>query len=365
MKIIGPIAGIGSRLRPFTLSKPKAFMNVAGNTVLDHILTKFLNTFDTDTELILIVGYKKRQIIDYVKKHYSDKFKLTFIEQIPRGFQDNVPYYWGLGEAVYLAHERFEDVEIDTPEQDKREGCLIFLGDMILLDEYSYLMYRYYESDVDGIITVMKVPKEDASSYGIVDVDENGIIERLVEKPKNYISNLAIAGIYAFSYNASQALFKNLKKKLDKKKEKNEEVYLTGSLQDLVDQGYKIAAVELKKGILDFGKPSSLLKGNKYLLEQQSYDIKYFQSRDVKIEKSLVKNPSYIGKNTKIINSIVGPFVSIGKNCVIKNSILENCVIEKNTQLTNIITENSIIGSNVMIENLSKENLIIGDKCIY
>lgn len=365
MKIIGPIAGIGSRLRPFTLSKPKAFINVAGKTVLDHILTKFLNTFDQETELILIVGYKKRQIIEYVKKNYSDKFKLTFIEQIPRGFQDNVPYYWGLGEAVYLAHKRFKNIEVHTPEEDKREGCLIFLGDMILLDEYSYLMYRYYESDVDGIITVMKVPKEDASSYGIVDVNNNGIIERLVEKPKQFVSNLAIAGIYAFSYHASQSLFENLNKKLAKKKQNNKEIYLTESLQDLVNQGYKIAAVELKKGILDFGKPSSLLKGNKYLLEQQSYDIEYFESRNVKIEKSLVKNPSYIGKNTQILNSIVGPFVSVGNNCQIENSILENCVIEKNTKLKNIITENSIIGSNVIIENLSKENLIIGDKCIY
>ena len=93
MKIIGPIAGIGSRLRPFTLSKPKAFIRVAGKTVLDHILTKFSNTFEPDTELIIIVGYKKRQIIQYITKNYSDKFKLNFIEQIPRGYKENVPYY--------------------------------------------------------------------------------------------------------------------------------------------------------------------------------------------------------------------------------------------------------------------------------
>ena len=81
MKIIGPIAGIGSRLRPFTLSKPKAFIRVAGKTVLDHILDKFSNTFEPDAELILIVGYKKRQIISHIKKHYEDTFQLTFIEQ--------------------------------------------------------------------------------------------------------------------------------------------------------------------------------------------------------------------------------------------------------------------------------------------
>ena len=365
MKIIGPIAGIGSRLRPFTLSKPKAFITVAGKTVLDHILEKFINTFDADTELILIVGYKKRQIMNYVKRHYKDKFDLTFIEQIPRGFKDNVPYYWGLGEAIYLAHERFEPREMKSNEENKRNGGLIFLGDMILLDEYSYLMYRYYESDVDGIITVMKVPKEDASSYGIVEVDDDNIIQRLVEKPKEYISDLAIAGIYAFSHSAMNALFSNLKKYLDQRTKDSEEIYMTDSLQDLVDQGFKIAAVELKQGILDFGRPDNLLEGNKYLLEHQTSQNQDYDELNVTLERSKVKNPVHLGKNVKLINSVVGPHVSIDKNTIIENCILENCVIERNTYLKDIITEKSIIGSNVKVEKISKGNLIIGDKSIY
>jgi glucose-1-phosphate thymidylyltransferase len=364
MKIIGPIAGIGSRLRPFTLSKPKAFIRVAGKTVLDHILEKFLNTF-SDTELILIVGYKKRQIIEYVKKHYSDKFKLTFIEQIPRGYRDNTPYYWGLGEAVHLAHKRFENMEISSPEENKREGSLIFLGDMIPIDEYSYLMYRFYESDVDGIITVMKVPRKEASSYGVVEVDENNIIKRLIEKPQQFVSDLAIAGIYAFSFKASKSLFGHLEKYLSKRNEETKEIYLTESLQDLVDEGYKIAAVELKQGILDFGRPSELLKGNRYLLDQDSIKSEDFPLQNIQVERSKIINPVHIGKNTKIINSVVGPYVSIGRNSVIENSIMENCVVERNTNFKNIITENSIIGSNVQIENISKDNLIIGDKSIY
>ncbi len=365
MKIIGPIAGIGSRLRPFTLSKPKAFIRVAGKTVLDHILTKFTNTFEPDTELILIVGYKKRQIINYISKNYSDKFKLAFIEQIPRGYTDNVPYYWGLGEAVYLAHKRFEDKESTNSEENKREGALIFLGDMILLDEYSYVMMRYYESDVDGIITVMKVPKEDASSYGVVVIDENNIITKMVEKPPTFISDLAIAGIYAFSNSAAKALFINIKKYLDQRTEQSKEIYMTESMQDLVDQGFKIAAVELKRGILDFGRPSEVLNGNRFLLEHQSIKKEELETSNISVEKSFIKNPNYIGRNTKIINSIIGPYVSIGKNCIIKNSILESCVIEKSNTLTNIITKNSIIGSNVKVENISKDNLIIGDKSAF
>ncbi|MEE9378106.1 MAG: sugar phosphate nucleotidyltransferase [Candidatus Lokiarchaeia archaeon] len=365
MKIIAPIAGIGSRLRPFTLSKPKAFIRVAGKTVLDHILEKFTNTFDPDTELILIVGYKKRQIMDYIKENYSDKFLLSFVEQIPRGYKDNVPYYWGLGEAVYLANERFEKKEIKTKEEDKREGSLIFLSDMISIDEYSYLMYRYYDADVDGILTVMEVPEEDASSYGVVEVDENNLIQKLVEKPKEFVSNLAIAGIYAFSNEATFALFNHLKKYLDQRTEDSGEIYLTESLQDLVKDGFKIAAVVHKQGIVDFGRPSEILNGNRFLLETHSVKREDFQSLNITVEKSYLKNPFYIGKNTKIINSVIGPYISIGDDSYIENCILENSVIESRAHLNNIISKNSIIGSDVKVDMICKNNLIIGDKSSY
>lgn len=365
MKIIGPCAGIGSRLRPFTLNKPKTFISVAGKTVLEHILNKFSDTFDSDTELILIVGYKKRQITEFVKQKYSDKFKLTFIEQEPRGYNDDIPFYWGLGEAVYLANPRFGKTSYTNKDADRRDGSLIFLADMIPIEEYAYLMYRYYESDVDGIITVMEVPEEDASSYGVVVIDENFLIQKLIEKPKKFVSNLAIAGIYAFSNSATKALFDILKKYLDKRTKNSKEIYLTESLQDLINKGFKIAAINLKKGILDFGRPSEVLKGNKFLLEQHSVKVEEFKELNINSEKSYIKNPVHIGENSKICNSVVGPFVSIGDNSVIENCILENCVIESNANLKNVISEKSIIGNNVRVENISKNNLIIGDKSIY
>ena len=365
MKIIGPCAGIGSRLRPFTLSKPKTFISVAGKTVLEHILNKFGVMFDSETELILIVGYKKRQITEFVQQKYHNKFKLTFIEQIPRGYNDGTPFYWGLGEAVSLASSRFEGLTCSSKESDKREGSLIFLADMILIDDYSYLMNKYYESDVDGIITVMEVPKENASSYGVVVVDNNSLIQKLVEKPKDFVSNLAIAGIYAFSNSATKALFNIIKGHLDKRTGDSKEVYLTESLQDLIDSGFKIAAVNLKKGILDFGRPSEVLNGNRYLLEQEYVKKEAFPKLNILAEKSFIKNPVHIGKNTSITNSVIGPYVSIGANARIENCILENCVVERETSLKNVISENSIIGSNVKVENISKNYLIIGDKSIY
>lgn len=366
MKIIGPIAGIGYRLRPFTLNKPKAFLTIGGKTVLDHILEKFIDTFNTKLELILIIGYKKKQLINYLKERkYENHFNITFIEQIPRGYKEHIPYYWGLGEAVYLSHSRFKNSKTITPEDNKREGAIIFLGDMVPLEDYSYLLFKYYESDVDGIITVMKVLKEEASSYGVVEVDENKIIQKLVEKPKEFISDLAIAGIYVFSNNTLKMLFKNIKKYLDQRKDDGKEISLTESLQDLVRQGYKIEAVELKKGILDFGRPSEVLKGNKVLIERKSTKMSEFSNLNIIFERSWIKNPVYIGENTKIINSVVGSYVSIGDGSCITNSIISNCIIEKNVRLNNIITENSIIGSNVIIDGIIKDNLIIGDKSVY
>ncbi|MFW9952861.1 MAG: hypothetical protein ACFFKA_22295, partial [Candidatus Thorarchaeota archaeon] len=131
------------------------------------------------------------------------------------------------------------------------------------------------------------------------------------------------------------------------------------------DAGFKIAAVELKKGFLDFGRPSEILNGNKYLLDQHSIKIEDFRILDIAHDRSFIKNPVYIGKNTKIFNSVIGPYVSIGTNSYIENCILANCVIEKKSTLKNVITENSIIGSYVHIENITKDHLIIGDKSIY
>ncbi len=366
MKIIGPCAGIGSRLKPFTLAKPKAFMHVAGKTVLEHILDKFSETFDPTTELILIVGYKKRQIIHFVKEKYEDKFKLHFVEQIPRGYnEEDIPYFWGLGEAIYLTKDFFPKIQFDNKEEDKREGALIFLADMIPIVEYSYLMYRYFESNVDGIITVWKVPKEEASSYGVVKVDENYIIKELVEKPKKFVSDLAIGGFYAFSNTLMHALFTHLKKYLDKRTEQSKEIYLTESLQDLINDGFKISAVVLKNGILDFGRPSELLIGNKYLLEHEHIKKEDFKELNITFEYSFMKNPVHIGRDSKIINCVIGPHVSIGNNCFLKNCIIKNSVIEHNTRLQKVITENSIIGSNVEIKDLIKDNLIVGDRSIY
>jgi len=150
---------------------------------------------------------------------------------------------------------------------------------------------------------------------------------------------------------------------LDERTPDSGEVYMTAALQDLIDQNFKIVAVELQKGILDFGRATEFLKGNRYILEHMAGISESSLPNNGNIKESLINQPVSLEKNTEIIHSIIGPYVSIGKNCKLINCILKNCIIEDGAFLSHIISENSIIGSQVKIDNLSKDNLMIGDKC--
>ncbi|MFX0136687.1 MAG: sugar phosphate nucleotidyltransferase, partial [Candidatus Hodarchaeota archaeon] len=116
MWLICPIAGVGKRLQPFTYSKPKAFLKIAGKRLIDHILIKLKNSFPQGTNVCFIVGYKKRQITEYLKKYHSDYFKIHFIEQKPLGYEADAPYFSGLGDAILLAKNLAE-----------HDDCFIFL----------------------------------------------------------------------------------------------------------------------------------------------------------------------------------------------------------------------------------------------
>jgi len=109
MWLICPIAGIGRRLQPFTYSKPKAFLKIAGKRLIDHILLKLKSTFPKDTNICFIVGYKKRQITEYLTKNYSDYFNMEFIVQKPMGYSAETPYFSGLGDAILLARKFAEN----------------------------------------------------------------------------------------------------------------------------------------------------------------------------------------------------------------------------------------------------------------
>jgi glucose-1-phosphate thymidylyltransferase len=350
MWLICPIAGIGKRLQPFTYSKPKAFLKVAGKRLIDHILIKLKRTFPKGTNICFIVGYKKRQIKEYLRINYSDYFNIKFIEQKPLGYEADAPFFSGLGDAILLV-KKFA----------KNDDCFIFLSDRLPIDDYSQILLNFHQDICDGVINVKQV--NNPQFYGVIELDENGIIKSIVEKPKKPKSDFAVSGAYMFGMSVTPRLFQLLEQQSKIPLENGEEHSITPVIQQLIDEGFKLKINEMKKDILDFGRPESLIAGNRLLLaelklQDPTYE-KLYQSDNI-IDSKIVP-PVFLGKNIKIFGSVIGPNVSIGDDVVIEKCLLSESVIGDGVYLKKIISSESIIGDYSTLEDLIKKNITIGD----
>lgn len=352
MWLVCPIAGVGTRLMPFTFSKPKAFIKVAGKKLIDHILEKLKKTFPKGTNIVFIVGYKKRQITDYLIENYSDYFNLQFREQKPRGYDNETPYFSGLGDAILLAREFAEN-----------DDCFIFLSDRLPMEEYSSILLNYHQEECDGIINVKKV--NNPKFYGVTVLDENGCIEEIQEKPDKPKSNYAVSGAYLFGKSMSSRLFELLDEQSQIKLENGEEHQLTPVIEKVIEEGYRLKVNEMKEEVLDVGRPESLLDGHRHLLADLKLSDPLYEGlfKNGNIIDSRIVPPVALGENVKIVDSIIGPNVSIGNDVKIKKCILTESVVGDGAQLKKIIANESIIGDYSILEDLIKNNITIGDSC--
>ncbi len=318
MKAVIPAAGIGKRLQPLTLTRPKVLLPVAGKPILGHILDKLIQS--GIDEIVLIIGYKGDMVIDYVKEHYSIGVK--FVEQIERK---------GLGHAVGMGLD-----DIDEP-------VLIVLGDTIL-----DLDFDHFVKSGKNIIGVMEV--EDPRRFGIVELDGNRI-KRLVEKPQDYIGNLAIAGIYLLQHE--NILKKAIQYIVDHNITTKNEYQLTDALQVMLDWKEEMT-VEVINACYDCGTRETLLETNRELLKtigQQSHSLK----------KTVIIPPVTIGQNVCIENSVIGPNVSIADNTTIAQSIIEDSIIDKRSVIQMAILKNSLIGQDAFVVGHAL-SIDVGDK---
>ncbi len=350
MWLICPIAGVGKRLQPFTYSKPKAFLKIAGKRLIDHILIKLKNSFPKGTNICFIVGYKKRQIAEYLKKKHSDYFNLHFIEQKPLGYEADTPFFSGLGDAILLA----KDLALN-------DDCFVFLSDRLPIEDYSQILLHFHQDICDGVINVKQV--KNPQFYGVIELDGTGIVKNIVEKPNKPKSNYAVSGVYLFGMSMTPRLFESLEEQSKIPLENGQEHTITPIIQQLIEEGFKLKINEMKKDILDFGRPESLIAGNRLLLEEvkiqdPTYE-KLFQSGNI-IDSKIVP-PVYIGENSKISDSVIGPNVSIGDNVVLDKCILSESVIGDGANLKKIISSESIVGDFTILEDLIKKSIIIGD----
>ena len=301
MKAVIPAAGIGKRLRPFTLTRPKVLLPVAGKPIIGHILDRVIDSGIDD--VTLIIGYMGEKVIEYVEQNYE--VRLRFIEQKDRR---------GLGHAVGMGLE----------ESD--EEVLVILGDTIL--DLDFKEFTRAKHSVIGVMTV-----DDPHRFGIVEHRE-GWITRLVEKPKEPASNLAIAGIYLLK---SQL---RLKKAIEYIVEHNittkGEYQLTDALQVLLDRGEQMR-IENITACYDCGTRDTLLMTNRHLLKSVEQDFRRYDS-------SIIIPPVSIHPSVEIDRSIVGPDVSVGENSVIRNSIIEDSIVDNNTVIEDLIIKNCLFG---------------------
>ncbi|MFX0187676.1 MAG: sugar phosphate nucleotidyltransferase [Candidatus Hodarchaeota archaeon] len=351
MWLICPIAGVGKRLQPFTYSKPKAFLKIAGKRLIDHNLIKLKKTFPKGTNICVIVGYKKRQITEYLTENYSNYFNIFFAEQKPLGYSGDTPYFSGLGDAILLAKDFV-----------KNDDCFIFLSDRLPMEDYSNILLNFHKEDCDGIINIKQV--DNPQLYGVVLLDKNKkYITNVVEKPKEFISNYAISGAYIFGKSMTPRLFELLEQQSKIKLENGQEHQVAPVLQQLIDEGVKIKLNEVDAEIVDFGRPESLLKGHRHLLNeikiQNPLYENLFQSGNV-VDSKIVP-PVFIGEKVKITDSVIGPNVSIGDDAILDKCIISESIIGDGAHLKKIISSDSIIGDYSILEDLIKKNITIGD----
>ena len=323
MKIIIPVAGIGSKLRPHTHTQPKALVPVAGKPILAHIVDSLVDAgFD---DFIFIIGYLGDKIESYISEKYP-KIKSSFVIQEPRE---------GTGHAVWLAADLVAG----------NEEILIVLGDTIVDFDLKSVLAKNTSS-----LGVKKV--DDPRNFGVVEVDNDGFITRMAEKPNIPKSNMALVGVYLIkeSTNLMQILDNMIKNQLKKR----DEYSLTDAIMKMVETGTRISTFQVGNWY-DCGSKGNLLETNAVLLKRVSNNQKKYE-----FSNTIIIEPVSIASDCVISDSIIGPNVSIGERTIVKSSIIRNSIIGSFSQLETAVLEQSVVGSDAYLKGLSL-SLNIGD----
>lgn len=325
MKVIIPVAGIGSRLRPHTHTQPKALVPVAGKPILAHIMDGLIA--GGVREFVLVIGYLGDKVEKFIRTSYTD-IQVDFVIQEPRE---------GLGHAIWLTKSYMS----------AEKEILIVLGDTIVNVDLQAIITAEH-----SILGVMKV--DNPCLFGVAEVDNHtGWIKRLVEKPRIPKSNLALVGIYKIS-NPS-LLIDSLQYLIDHNITTQNDYHLTDALMKMIESGEKMTTIQVNNWY-DCGKKETLLEANAILLNSLGYK----NTGHLHFPDTIIIPPVSIGKNCEIKSSIIGPNVAIGDDTYIHSSIIENTIIGSFNELENVVLHYSIIGNDSSLKGLS-QSLNIGD----
>ena len=310
IKIVIPMAGLGTRLRPHTWSKPKQLVSVAGKAALDHVLDSLATLPDIqNAELINIVGYLGDQIEDYIKDNYPQMKARFVVQDDPRG----------QSHAIQLARQYLHG------------PMLIVFADTLIETDLSFLANK----PAKAIAWVKPVP--DPRRFGVAEVDQNGWVRRLIEKPDEMSNNLAVVGFYYFE--EADDLLSAIDEQMRRGLQLKGEYFLADAINIMLERGLKMRTRKVDIW-LDTGTPETLLETNRYLLEHGIDN-----SADVSLRQGVVVIPPvFVHPSAEVHNSILGPYVSLGAGCKVDNSIIRDSILEDEAQATGVILESSLVG---------------------
>jgi glucose-1-phosphate thymidylyltransferase len=325
MKAIIPVAGAGTKLRPHTYTQPKALIPLAGRTILNIIVDQLKDA--GINEFIFIIGYLGEKIQDYVTHHYPD-LKCHFVTQNNR---------FGTGHAVELTRNIVGDDEV-----------FIVLGDTIA--EYDLKEVLASPFSMFGLKKV-----DDPRNFGVAEVDEEGFISRVVEKPAIPKSNLALVGIYKIK--ETEIMYACLEKIIESKEE-FQDINLTDAFECMINQGAKIKYFKVSNWF-DCGKKETLLESNAILLKKFGGNT----TEENAYQNTIIIPPVTIGQGCVIKNSVIGPNVAIGEHTSINHGIIKDSIIGSYSNLFEIVLNNSLIGNDAEVKGVSRNLNIASRLC--
>ncbi len=328
-KIVIPMAGWGTRMRPHTFSKPKPLVSVAGKTTLEHLLDMFKTMPNQDNlEYVFIVGpfLGELQIPAFIKEKYPN-IKAHYIVQHEMKGQSH---------AMWLAREY-----LHGPMQ------MVF-SDTLIETDFSFLAHE----TADSVAWVMPVP--DPRRFGVAEVGKDGYVTRFIEKPQTMENNLVIAGCYY--YREGRELIAAIEEQFKRNMTLKNEFFLADAMTIMIERGTKIRVHEISTW-LDTGTIEATLDTNKILLEKMgaetSRQVDRYTSRQVDTYASRqvkVIEPSFIDPTAEIVNSTIGPHASVGANCKIENSAIAESILEPGCEIKDAALSRSLVGRQAKVK---------------
>jgi glucose-1-phosphate thymidylyltransferase len=328
MKIIVPMAGRGSRLRPHTLTIPKPLIPVAGKPIVQRLVE----------DITKVCGEKVEEIA-FIIGDFGDQVETDL---------KNIAASLGAKGSIYHQEEALGTAHAILCAKDSLEGkVVVAFADTLFKADFTL------DSDADGIIWVSQI--DDPSAFGVVNLDENDVITEFVEKPETFVSDLAIIGIYFFKDGAN--LSRELQYLIDNKIMDKGEYQLTNALENMKNKNVKFKTGKVIEW-LDCGNKNATVHSNQRVLEfEKDQDL---IAADATITDSVIIPPCKVMSGAVIINSVVGPHVTVGSKTAVTNSVISNSIIQNDSIVDGLHCTNSMIGNKAKYISAPKD-LSVGD----